>query len=154
VSFSKWNKEVEKNTKDYLSKVKFFYTQKRFKLSDKLDEKINSLQKELGGSEALRKLKNDNHSINLSDLLTNKKELNKTFEGEDRLIQKTDPIYQISENTMGRAQLYAPYKVIGSYKIPTFIFNIAFIWMTILALYITLRFDALKKLLTLFDKKY
>ncbi len=154
ISREKWNKEISQATKDYLEDIKSFYTQRRFKLSDKLDRKITKMQKELGGSDGLRKLKEANHNNNLTDLLTNKKELNKTFEGENNLIQKSDPIYQIPDNHMGRAQLYAPYKIIGSYKIPTFIFNIIFIWMTILFLYITLRLDALKRLLTLFDKKF
>ncbi len=154
ITYDKWNKEVAQETKEYLLDIKSIYTQGRFKLSDKLDKKIMSLQKELGSSDALRKLKEDNHNVNLSELLTNKKEFNKTFEGENRLIQKSDPIYKIPENTMGRAQLYAPYKILGSFKIPTFLFNIAFIWLTVLFLYITLRFDALKKLITVFEKKF
>ena len=155
ISIEGWNKEVAENTKSFLMEVKSIYTQRRFKLSDKLDKKINVLQKELGGSEELRKLKEENHSSNLDDLLTNKKEqLNKTYEGTNRIIQKTDAIYQIPNNHYGRAQLYAPYKIIGSYKIPTFIFNVIFIWLTVLFLYITLRFDALKKLMGMFDKKF
>ena len=155
MSIDKWNKEeVAQVTKDYLSEIKSMYTQRRFKLADKLDKKIMDLQKELGGNDALRKLKDENHNINLSELLTNKKEFNKIYEGENRLIQKSDPIYKIPENTIGRAHLYAPYKILGSYKIPTFTFNIVFIWLTILFLYITLRFDALKKLMGIFDKKF
>ena len=154
ISFDKWNKEVSEGTKSYLLKIKSHYTQKRFNWSDELDKKIMSMQKEMGGSDALRELKRDNHNVNLSELLTTKKKLNKTYEGENRLIQKSDPIYQLPESKIGRAQLYAPYKLIGSYKIPTFIFNIMFIWLTVLFLYITLRFDALKKLLGVFDKKF
>ena len=154
INKEKWSKEVYQSTKEYLDKIKSYYTQKRFKLSDKLDKKIILLQEQMGGSEGLRKLKRDNHNINLAELLTNKKELNKTFEGEDRLIQKSDPIYKIPENTMGRAHLYAPYKRLGSWMIPTFTFNLMFIWLTILFLYITLRLDALKKLMNLFDKKF
>lgn len=153
-TFDNWNKEVSEETKNYLLEIKSKYTQARFKLSDQLDRKIAKMQKELGGSDELRALRNDNHNINLSELLGNKKELNKIFEGDERLIQKADPIYQIPESRIGRAQLYAPYKKIGNYTIPTFIFNIVFIWITVLLLYITLRLDALKRLLTLFDKKY
>ena len=154
IYIDKWNNEVSQDTKAYLAKIKTKYTRLRFKLSDKKDIRITEMQKELGEKYGLRNLKNDNHNNNLSDLLTNKKELDIVVEGDGKLIQKSDPIYQIPKNKMGRAQLYAPYKVIGSQIIPTFTFNIIFIWITILFLYITLRLDALKKLLGMFDKKY
>ena len=154
INYEDWDSEVSTQTRAYLSKVKSMYTKLRFKLADKKDLKIRDLQKQLGGNQALRQLKSENSNISLNDLLTNKKEFNTVYVEESKLVQKSDPIYNLPDNTLGRAQLYAPYKRLGSFYIPTFLFNIIFIWTTILMLYLTLRLDLLKRALGLFDKKF
>ncbi len=45
----------------------------------------------------------------------------------------------------GRAHFYAPYKQLGSLKIDTLIFNVLFIWVMTLALFVSLYYDLLKK---------
>ncbi|MBN2669508.1 MAG: ATP-binding cassette domain-containing protein [Bacteroidales bacterium] len=148
-----WNKANGEILREYLNEVKSHFTQLRFKLSDQLDSKITKIQRDLGGSDELRKLKHDYHNINLNELMTAKNELTRIKEVDDRLIQKVDMIYKIPESKVGRAHLYAPYKVIGTLKIPTPLFNTIFIWITILILYITLRFNVLKRLLSIFERK-
>ncbi len=153
LSRANWSTEKSGLIKTYLDQLKTFYTQRRFKLSDKLDNQISKLQKQIGGQEALRALKHEYHNTSLSELLTAKKELNRFSKTDGRIIQKADPIYQIPENKLGRAHLYAPYKMLGNNLIPTYQFNLSFIWLSIFVLYLTLRFDALKRLLSLFEKK-
>ena len=46
----------------------------------------------------------------------------------------------------GRAQFYAPYKLIGNQKIDTFWFNILVLWFVTFVLYIALYFNLLQKI--------
>ncbi len=152
VTYDAFSPQVVSSADKYLSTLKLYYTDARFKLSDKLDKQINALRRKLGGKEALRKLQQESHNNGLEGLLTAKTEMNRFVESDGRLIQKIDPIYKIPDSKFGRAHLYAPVKVLGSSKIPTFYFNLIFIWLTTLVLYITLRLNALKKLLNFIEK--
>lgn len=148
-----WSPDVFRKCEDYFDEIKTKYTKARFKLADQLDAKIADLQKKHGGVEGFRQLKRDHHNIGLANMLTAKAEFNKVYEDEFCLVQKTDPIYQIPESRFGRAHLYAPFKRVGDYKVATFTFNLIFIWLTVMLLYISLRFDALRKLLDFVEKK-
>ena len=57
----------------------------------------------------------------------------------------------IPESRTGRAHLYAPEKQLGNERIDTFWFNIVFIWITSLVLYVVLYFDLLRMLVTYFE---
>ncbi|MDZ7635551.1 MAG: hypothetical protein U5L72_14410 [Bacteroidales bacterium] len=52
----------------------------------------------------------------------------------------------------GRAHFYAPLKMIGNIKISTLWFNMIFIWLMNILLYVTLYFNLLKKLLNLVER--
>jgi hypothetical protein len=52
----------------------------------------------------------------------------------------------------GRAHFYAPYKMIGNVRINTLGFNMIFIWLMNLVLYVTLYFNILKKMLNLLER--
>ncbi|HBS87700.1 MAG: hypothetical protein A2W91_15665 [Bacteroidetes bacterium GWF2_38_335] len=103
--------------------------------------------KQVLGNEAINEMREQHQNINLEDLVLNKQEIKKILETEDRLIQRSDPIYRDPESSIGRAHFYAPYKKIFGISIDTFWFNIFFIWLTSLVIYLTLWHDSIRKLM-------
>jgi ABC-type multidrug transport system ATPase subunit/ABC-type multidrug transport system permease subunit len=65
---------------------------------------------------------------------------------DHHLVREFAPIYQIPRSRVGRAQLYAPVKVLGSLQIDTFWFNLAVLWLLSVLFYLTLVYDLLRKL--------
>jgi len=152
ITYKLWSQQTSAQARKYLRKIKNHYIQQKYKLSDRLDKKTIQVQKELGGEIALRKLKDDYYNKALANLVQSQKELEKIKEGKHKLIQKTDPIFQLPTNKIGRAHFYAPFKILGNKIIPTYTFNILFIWFTNLLLYIVLRLDLGKKIFSIFTK--
>lgn len=102
------------------------------------------------GKEAFIDLEKKHNNEFLEDLLMNTIHLNMVYRGKDQLIQKKDPVLMRPYSHMGRAHFYAPYKIIGKWEIPTFYFNIIFIWGMSLFLYVTLLDNTLKKIIQFF----
>ncbi len=74
---------------------------------------------------------------------------------KDILVQQVDPIYLLPEPNdfvSFRAHFYAPKKHFAGLYFDTFWFNMVFIWIMTIIMYITLYFDLLKKLLNIFEK--
>ncbi|MEA3451204.1 MAG: hypothetical protein U9Q83_04795, partial [Bacteroidota bacterium] len=74
----------------------------------------------------------------VEDFVLNKMELANIFETDDELVRLYKPIFQISDSRVGRAQFYAAEKNIGNLKIKTIWFNVMFIWIYTLLLYVIL----------------
>jgi hypothetical protein len=53
---------------------------------------------------------------------------------------------------VGRAQFYAPFKMLGNWKIDTLWFNMMVIWLMNILLFVTLYFNLLKGLLDLMER--
>jgi ABC-type multidrug transport system ATPase subunit len=144
------DKNFVESIRKYFNKLKKEYSKKRQLVALRKDKKLNSLALELGGTDALLKLKNDNYNEKLADMVMNKTELKRTIDGDGKIIRKVDPIFYYPENKYGRAHFYAPVKRIGNYYIDTLWFNVGVIWLTTLLLYITLQFDLFRKMLEWF----
>jgi ABC-type multidrug transport system ATPase subunit len=144
-----FNNEIAAKLEKYLSKLKREYTKKRAKISKKGDEIYKQLVKQYGNEEIVTKLKEDNYNIALAEIVTNKQELERIKEADNELIQMVDPVFKYPTNKYGRAHFYAPVKRLGNLIIPTPDFNVMFIWLTSLFLYITLVFDGFRKLFKL-----
>ena len=76
----------------------------------------------------------------------------KIYETDDRLIQKSDPVLMQPWSRTGRAHFYAPYKMLGNWRISTIWFNMMVIWLINLLLFATLYFDVLKRLLNFLER--
>jgi len=90
--------------------------------------------------------KYDNKSLN--ELVLNRSVLTKVFEKDGQLIRKHQPAYMKPTSKFGRAHLYAPNKQIGRFEIDTLWYNMAAIWFSTFLLYLTLRTDLLRKIMT------
>jgi hypothetical protein len=143
--------QVADEAKQYLEFVSSVMEEKLQEVSKERDQVYEALVEKMGSREAVLELRNQNHNRALSDLLLNRNMINKIEITRNRLIRKKDPIYMIPESRTGRAHLYAPVKRLGDKQIDTFWFNIVFIWITSLILYVILYFDLLKMLVNYFE---
>ncbi len=134
----------------YLRNAKNHFA-REYVLSTQIKDSIyNQLVAEIGRDKFIELEKKYNNEF-LEDLLMNTAHLDMVYRGSDQLIQKKDPILMRPYSHMGRAHFYAPYKIIGAWEIPTFIFNLIFIWAMSLFLYVTLLDNSLKKLIKFFE---
>ncbi len=104
------------------------------------------------GQEGLVLLREVNHNEDLADMVLNRTVQQKLYETDKVIIQKSDPVLMEPGSHLGRAHFYAPVKVIGKMKINTLWFNMAFIWMMSMLLYVTLYYNLLKRLLNILER--
>ena len=137
---------------DYLLHAKDHFAKEYIEAQNKRDELYEQLVDELG-REGFAELEQKYHNEFLADLLMNRAHFDMVYRGEDQLIQKKDPIYMRPYSNIGRAHFYAPMKILAGYEIPTFYFNIFFIWFMTIVLYLALLDNSLKKLIKFFESK-
>jgi hypothetical protein len=147
-------------TKEFLNELYKFYIRKYNFASDKKDALVSTLNKTKEDRELFLELKNNHQNDNLTDLLTNRNELNKIIEKDQQLTQKSDPVYLDPNKTTFRSHFFAPRKKIMNKYMDTFWANILVLWTMTLGLTITLYFDifriilnSMSKLSSLFSKK-
>ncbi|MBN2682420.1 MAG: ATP-binding cassette domain-containing protein [Bacteroidales bacterium] len=146
LEFDLFTPKIAEYTRQYLMKVKKIYSTINKYFTRMGDEKYEELEAKLGKDE-LRALKNDNQNKSLEDLALNRTDVKKILETDDRLLQRSDPVYRDPESNIGRAHFYSPVKKLFGYEIDTYWFNIFFIWFTTLTMYITLLHDSFRKLI-------
>ncbi len=111
------------------------------------DKIFSDLIQKLGGIDNLVKLKQNNHNKAVANFVLNRTELNDIIIQNHELVRVFEPIFATPESNYGRAQFYAPFKILFGYQIDTFWFNNAVIWIFTLFLYFTLVHDTLRKIL-------
>ncbi|RUT79591.1 ATP-binding cassette domain-containing protein [Ancylomarina longa] len=116
-------------------------------MSEKRDQKYDSLVNQYGGKKQVINYKQKYYNAAIEQIALNRLELKKIIEYKQELIQLKDPVFQIPTSKNGRAQLYAPRKRLGNYLIDTFWFNIVIVWLTTIIFYLSLYFDVLRRLL-------
>jgi hypothetical protein len=111
-------------------------------------EKMYSSLVDSLGSDEVFALRQQNHNNQLLDQLTNRLEVEKILEVNNRLVQKSDPIYMMPESNWGRAHFYAPFKVFNGQLTDTKWFNLTILWTFTFLAYITLLLDLLRRLIS------
>lgn len=137
---------------NYLLYAKEHFADNYLRSQEARDKLYKELVNDLG-REGFVELEKKYHNQFLADLLMNRAHLDMVYRGEDQLIQKKDPIFMRPYSKIGRAQFYAPIKVLGDWEIPTFYFNIAFIWFMAVILYLALLDNTLKKIIKFFESR-
>ena len=136
----------------YLRQLKEVFKTTKSNAYKRSDEKHSDLIKALNGEEGFNNLRQQYHNKRISDLVTNREGIDKIIRLDNRLIQLKDPIYKIPDSKYGRAHFYASSKNLGNLEIDTFWFNLGFIWLTTILLYLALRGNLLRKLVGNFGK--
>ncbi len=142
--FDKLNLEdFDENLKNNL--IDYFYINIKKKNNKILNDSrylkqniLKDLEKKLGSKEAVTELRNKNYNDKIEDFTCNKFELESIRETPNQLIRRYKPIYQVATNNYGRAHFYSSEKRLFNKKIKTLWFNVAFIWLYSLFLYIVL----------------
>jgi ABC-type multidrug transport system ATPase subunit len=134
----------------YLDGLDSYYNQKKFTAVAEREALNGVLTDQKGGIEGMRKFKNTYYNTGLADLATNKREKSIMKYG-DRIIRKYEPIYMLPTSRYGRAQFYAPVKILGNAVLNTLVFNVIVLWIMSVLLYFTLYFDVIRKILSYFE---
>lgn len=138
----------------YLDSLKFYFRNRAKRATISRDSIINHFNDPSGRGLTLAELKQNHHNQFLADILLNNNILNKVYENEKLIIQKADPVLMEPLSKIGRAHMFAPYKIIGNFKIDTIVFNVFIIWLISIVLLVALYFNLLKKLMDLFDRSW
>ncbi|HIP36138.1 MAG TPA: ATP-binding cassette domain-containing protein [Crocinitomix sp.] len=100
------------------------------------------------GKEKFLAVMNNNANDRLEQFVTNKMDLDKLLVKDNKIIQKSDPIYlDPYSKTFLNSHFYAPRKKLFGTYIDTFWANIIVIWIMVLILILTLYFDVFKKMI-------
>jgi hypothetical protein len=127
----------------YFKQLREIYKQEANQALKAINDKVVEL-----GPDTVMYLKKMYFNDALSDFATNRNDLTKIINYENKLIQKSDPIYKIPKNSsFFNAHFYAPVKVAFGQKIDTMIANITVIWLMTALLTITLYFDLFRILI-------
>ena len=144
MNYTEFNNNTGNEVKHYLDSLSFVFREREKRVTAQLDS-LKTLKEKQMGKDAFLKLREENYNQSLADIVLNHRTTSKIYEAEDKFIQKADPIFMKPESRCGRAQFFAPYKMIGNLKIGTLTFNMAAIWVMILVLFIGLYFNILKR---------
>ena len=145
-----FNSFVAYNTKDYLKQLNQYYGKMFHQAMNEKEKIINYLLET--DPNLYRNKRNAYHNESVADIVKKVFEKNKIIQYKDKLIQQVDPIYQdpdVSGFFSFRSHFYAPKKHFMGKYFDTFWFNMLFIWLMTLILYITLYFEHLKKLINI-----
>jgi len=153
INISNFDENLQNELHSYFSNLKRHFNSKQYKLNLKSDSVSHFLLKKLGSREKLFKIKQEYHNKKISEILRNKGEFDAIKEEDNRMVQVIDPIFKIPESKNGRAHFYSPVKKIGSLTIDTYWFNIIFIWLTSLSLYLALILNLFGRIMSIFEKK-
>ncbi|MEZ5071393.1 MAG: ATP-binding cassette domain-containing protein [Bacteroidales bacterium] len=134
------------DVEDYLDRLNESYITLYGMISKKKDQVVASVP--------FGQISDDHSNDFLSDVVKKARSENKIVRDGNRLVQVMDPVYLYPEpGTFSfRAHFLSPVKYIGGTQVSTFWFNTMIIVLFSILLYVTLYFDALKKLLDLFGK--
>ncbi|SMO38043.1 ABC-type multidrug transport system, ATPase component [Saccharicrinis carchari] len=139
--------EVLNDTKAYLKRAKQELMNRRNDAAKRKDIKYHQLVSALGGEDAFYLFRQQYHNKRLDELVTNKEGVEKIIRVGEQFVQLKDPIYKSPDSNCGRAHFYSSYKRLGNWQIPTYWFNLMFIWLSSLVLYLALIAKVLNKLI-------
>lgn len=152
ITMEYYSTSIAEKLEEYLLYAKNYFADEYLNAQKRRDQLYQKLVSELG-KDGFVELEKKYHNEFLADLLMNRAHLDMVYRGDDQLIQKKDPIFMRPYSNIGRAHFYAPIKILAGWEIPTFYFNISFIWFMTIVLYLALLDNTLKKIIKLFESK-
>lgn len=153
LTLEKFNEEIGTATSEYLNQLELFYNQSFTNANDRKERIINYLDNKHPGYYIAKRQAYHNEAV--TDIVRKIYEKNKIIAYKDRLIQQTDPIYEmpwINHPFDFRAQFYSPVKHFAGRNMDTFWFNMWMVWFMTIGAYVALYYDWLKRFMDLFQK--
>jgi len=143
----RFSQTVADSAKAHLTRIKEFHHERYQKNRKAKERLIDQLGKEYG-KQYLVDLKMKHHNQSLEALVLNS-ETKKVFkETPEGLMQKVVPIYKNPDLQNGRSHFLASQKNLFGWFIPTLWFNLGFIWLMCLLLYMALYYDWVRALIS------
>ncbi|MDP4209416.1 MAG: ATP-binding cassette domain-containing protein [Bacteroidota bacterium] len=153
ISAEKYGAKMETALQSFIDKMLAYHSAEFTAAEQELQGKINN---ELKKNEKRYNFYKDTYqNDNLSDMVKKVLEKNKILEFNHELVQQYHPIYMdpTTKSVLSwRSHFFAPRKPFLGKLYDTYWYNVIVVWLFTLTLYITLYYDALKKLLDLFGK--
>ncbi|MBN1145321.1 MAG: ATP-binding cassette domain-containing protein [Bacteroidales bacterium] len=149
----KFTNQTAENLQEYLSRLDKSYGERFQRISKQKDNYFNFFMDR--DPEAYEKLRNNYHNEGVQDIVRKVYEKNKILEYDNQLVQHYDPIYQdpyIGSLLTLRTHFYAPVKPFLGKTYDTFWYNMIFVWLLTMLLYVALYYEWLKKLVNLPDR--
>ena len=154
-SFENYNAKTGAAINAYIDKYQKHYQDIYNKNVELREKKMEWMQANKRYDRPIIEVKNRNYNESLADLVKNVSTKERLIEYNGKLIQQVNPIFQ--NPTPGhlldyRTAFFVPSKNFAGITFTTFGFNIMVIWIMTLFFYITLYFEALRKLIDSFGK--
>ncbi len=150
--FEKINEELLQKLKTYFQNLRSYYTMSYKEASSAKDTYVTGKQATENSKEVYLNLKRRYYNEALAEFVTSSKETDRIVEYENRIYQKTNPVYLDPQGGFLKSHFYSPVKNFLGYRIETFWANLCVIWIITVILYITLYFGILRKILLRFDE--
>jgi hypothetical protein len=144
LNYENFTEPVSVQAKNFIDSLSVVIRLANKKAQERSDSLVNFIINRIGEPE-FQKMREADYNESLADIVLNRLGTIRIYETDNRLIQKADPILMKPGSRYGRAQFYAPFKILGKMEIDTLLFNITAIWLMTIVLYVTLYFDLLKR---------
>ncbi len=139
------NEDVLNQVDVALNDLDQYYITNYNEVNQKRESKIAELTSTPESRKAFLKLQDDCFNESLEDFVTNKNDLKKIVEDEERLVQKHNPVFLTPNGGFFNAHFYAPSKTFFGKQITTLSANLFVIWLMTLLLGVILFYDGMKK---------
>lgn len=151
--FENFNLSLSRDIEKFIACAKDTYNKLLDDAIEQRDQKLYEMEKQNGGLKALILLKKQYSNNQLTELVLNKKEVEKIIEYGNELVQITDPVYLYPKMNYGRSHFFSAYKRLGDKYIETYWFNISMLIVYLLFLYMLLLFDVFKRISDVINPK-
>jgi len=147
--FPKGRESDTKAVKDYIAAVKKYYSERYDNAQKELDNWLSNYQTNDAKKKEYQNLINANHNTKTEELVKNMAtDLDPLIKENGELVATTNPIFRDgATNSFIRSHFFAPRKHAFDKMLDTYWLNLMVIWAMSLFMWLTLYFDALKKLL-------
>jgi ABC-type multidrug transport system ATPase subunit len=152
-TLAKFSPEFNKKLEEFLVAYRKFYQDAYNSIVATREREMATMEKE--NHYPLNEIKNRYYNESLADLVKNISEKERIIEYEGKLYQQINPIFvdPVPDGPLDyRAHFFAPQKNMFGSMVTTFLFNNMIIWLMAVALYATLYFELLKKLIYSFEQ--
>lgn len=144
--------KIIQELEDYFEKINRYYTLLFNRNNEAKDKVIREMQRTEHGRQHFFELRDKHYNKNLADFTTNANEMQRITEYDNRLYQKTDPVYLDPRHPLIKAHFYAPRKSVFGMYVDTFWVNVAVLWIITLITFFVLYFRLLKRAFDFFEK--
>jgi ABC transport system ATP-binding/permease protein len=160
IAIGKFDTAVYGKVKNFIMVLKALHSRKLKEANHSRDSLVSLLSNQANDGMNAAELKFKYKNMAVTDLVENSLDATKILEWDGELFRRFSPIYQSDFAPKGpfdfRFGFYVPKKHFLGQYMDTFYFNVAVIWLMTIALFVTLYYDLLKKIVQGFElrRKY